>query len=121
MARLLRIIHTEAGNATVGSGEKHGDGDNDDAGYEISILPLNDKGIHTEVPLLNLDRPRGSVPVAAEILAGQARIGGRGSYGGNLGCNMRGELDFTCRTKTTVELGVSEGGLVTTPSLPTRT
>ena len=92
-----------------------------DAGYEISILPLNDKGIHTEVPFLNFDRPHGSVPVIAEILAGRAQIGGRVSYGGNLGCNMRGDLDLTCRTKTTVELGVSEGDLVTTPSLPTRT
>ena len=53
MARHLRIMHTEAGNATVGSGkwraasgERHGDEDDNDAGYEISLLPLNDKGIY---------------------------------------------------------------------------
>ena len=45
MARRLQIIQTEAGNATVGSGDRHGDGDDDDVGYEISLVPLNDKGI----------------------------------------------------------------------------
>ena len=42
MARRLWILHAEAGNATVGSGKRYVDGDNDDAGSEISLLPLND-------------------------------------------------------------------------------
>ena len=65
-------MHTEPGNATVGSGkwraasgERHGDEDDNDAGYEISLLPLNDKGIYAEVIFLNLDRPRDGVPIAA--------------------------------------------------------
>ena len=32
MAQRLQIFHTEAGNATVRSGKRHGDGDNDDVG-----------------------------------------------------------------------------------------
>ena len=32
MVRRLRIFQTEAGNATVGSGDWHGDGDGDDTG-----------------------------------------------------------------------------------------
>ena len=43
MVRRLRIIQTEAWNSTIRSGERHGDGDNDDAGSEISLLPLNYK------------------------------------------------------------------------------
>ena len=74
MARGSRIIQTEAGNATVGSDERHGDGDDDDAGSEIPLLPLNDKGIHAEDLFLNLDRPRVGIPVAAEIMARRARV-----------------------------------------------
>ena len=65
MARRMQIIHTQDGNATVGSGERHSAGDNDDAGSEISLLPLNDKVIYAEGLFLNLDRPLGGVPVAA--------------------------------------------------------
>ena len=50
MAQGSRIIQTDSGNATVGSGKRHGDGDNNDVGYEIHLLPLNNKEIHTEVP-----------------------------------------------------------------------
>ena len=46
MARLLRRIHTESGNATIGSGKQHGDGDDDDSGSDIYLLPLNDKEIN---------------------------------------------------------------------------
>ena len=38
-----------------------------------------------------------------------------------MGWNPQGELAFTGRTETTSELGVREGGLVTTLSLPTST
>ena len=55
MARRSPITHNKAGNATIGSSERHGDGDNDDVGSEISLLLLNDKGIHAEGLLLNLD------------------------------------------------------------------
>ena len=72
MARRLRIIRTEAGNATVRSGERHGDGDDDDSGSEISIITLNDKGIYAEGIFLNLYRPRGGVLVTAEIMVGKA-------------------------------------------------
>ena len=65
MARRLRIIQTEAGNATIGSDKRHGNGDDDDAGSDIYLLLLNNKGIHAEGHLLNLDQPRGGVPVAA--------------------------------------------------------
>ena len=54
------------------SGERHGDEDNDDAESEISLLMLNDKGINAKGLFLNLDRPRGSVPIASEIMTGQA-------------------------------------------------
>ena len=76
MAWRLQIIHTEAGNATIRSDDRHGDGDDDDAGSEISLLLLNDKIIYAEGLFLNLDRPRGDVPVAAEIMAGRARVSG---------------------------------------------
>ena len=109
-----------AGNKTVGSGKRHGDGENDDAGSDKSLLPLNNKCIHAEGILLNLDRPCGGVPVAAEIMGGRALVGRWGSYGGNLGWNPWGELDFTGRTETTAELGLHEGDLFTTPFLPTR-
>ena len=75
MAQLLRIIQTEAGNATVGSGEQNGDGDNDDAGSEKSLLLLNGKGIYAGGLFLNLDRPCGGFPVAAEIMAGRVQVG----------------------------------------------
>ena len=70
MARHLQIIQTEARNVTIGSGERYGDGDDDEAGSEISLLPLNDKGIYAEGLFLNLYRPRGGVPVEAEIMVG---------------------------------------------------
>ena len=40
MARCLWIFQTEAGNTTVGSGKRYGDGDDGDAGCYISLLPL---------------------------------------------------------------------------------
>ena len=61
----MQMIQNEAGNATVGSDKWHGDGDGNKAGSEISILKLNDKGIHAEGVFLNFDRPCGGVPVAA--------------------------------------------------------
>ena len=60
-----RIVQTEARNATVGSGKRHGDRDYDDAGSEISLLTLNDKGINAEGMFLNLDRPCGDFTVTA--------------------------------------------------------
>ena len=77
MARSLRIIQTEDGNANVGSGNWNGNVDNNDAGSEISLLPLNNKGIYAEGLFLNLDWTRGGVPVASEIMSGQARVGGQ--------------------------------------------
>ena len=121
MARHLQIIHTEDGNATVGSGKRYDDGDNYDAGSEISLLSMNNKGIYAEGLFLILDGPRGGVPVAGEIMARRAGIGGRRSCRGNLGWNSRSELAFTGRTGTTEELVVRKGGLVTRPFLPTRT
>ena len=44
----MRIIQTEAGNATVGRGKRHVGGDDDNAGSEISIFLLNDKLIYAE-------------------------------------------------------------------------
>ena len=64
MARRLRLFQTEAGNATVGSNKRHGDGDSDDAGFEVYLLPLYDKGIYAEGIFLYLNWPRGGVPVA---------------------------------------------------------
>ena len=64
MAQHLWIFQTEAGNTTVGSCERHGDGDDDGVGSDISLLPLYDKGIYYDGIFLNLDRPRGGVPVA---------------------------------------------------------
>ena len=43
MAQRSRIIQTGSGNATIGGGKRHVDGDDDDAGSGISILPLNNK------------------------------------------------------------------------------
>ena len=77
MTRCLRIIQTEAENATVGSGDQHVDGDDDDTGSEISLLLLNHKVIYAEGLFLHLYWPRGSVPVAAKIIAGRAQVGGR--------------------------------------------
>ena len=74
MVQHSRITHTEDGNATIGSGERHGDGDGDDAESEISLLPLSDKGIHAEGLFLNLDCPRHSFTVTAETVAGRARF-----------------------------------------------
>ena len=104
------MIKTEAGNVTVGRGERHGDEDVNDAGSEISLLPMKDKGNHAEGLFLHLDRPCGGVPVASEIMMGQAKVGGRRSYRGYLGCNPRGGLDFTGRTENTVESGDARGG-----------
>ena len=53
MAKRSQIIHTEAGNVTVGSSKRHGDGDHNYVGSEISLLPLNDKCIHAEDLFLN--------------------------------------------------------------------
>ena len=69
IVRHLQIFQTEAMNATVGSGERHGDGDDDSAGSDISLLLLYDKGIYFDGIFLNLDRPRGGVPVASENVA----------------------------------------------------
>ena len=41
---------------------------------EIFLLTLNNKGIHTEGLFLNLDRPRGRVPVAEKIMVGRAQV-----------------------------------------------
>ena len=67
LARRLRIISTKSGNATVGSGNLHGggDGDYDETGSEISLLPLNNKGMYTKGLFLDLGQPRSGVPVAA--------------------------------------------------------
>ena len=121
MAQHSRILQTEAGNAAFVSSERHGYGDTNDVGSEISLLPLNNKDINAERLFLNLDWPCSSVPVAAEIMVGQSRVSGRGYYRGHSGWNPRSELDFTGRTGTMAELGVREGGLVTTPSFPART
>ena len=75
---------------------------------------MNDKIIDAEGHFLNLDRPRGDVPVASEIMAGQVQVGGWVSYREHLGWNPRSEFDFTVRTGTMSELGVREGGLVKT-------
>ena len=114
MVRRLRIFQTEAGNATVGSGDWHGDGDGDDAGSEIYLLPLYDKGIYAEGLLFNLDWPCGGVPVAAEIMSGRARVGGQESYRGHLGWNPQSELDYTGITGTMAKSSVCEGALVKT-------
>ena len=73
----LRMIYTEDGNTTVGRGKRHGDGDDNVAGSDISLLPMNDKGIYAEGLFLYLDRPRGGVPVSAEIMAGKVRVRGQ--------------------------------------------
>ena len=114
MARRLRIFQTEYGNTTVGISKQHGDGEDNDAGSEISLLLLYDKGIYADGLFLNLDRLRGGVPVAAEIMAGRARVSGRGSYRGHSGWNPRSELAFAFRMGTTAESGVCKGGLVKT-------
>ena len=77
MVRSLWIIQTEAGDATVGGGKWYGDGDDDDAGSDISLHPLNEKGIYAEGPFLDLDWLNGGVPVAAEIMLVQARVSGK--------------------------------------------
>ena len=65
LAQRSRIIQTEAGNVTVGSSKRHVDGDDNEAGSGIYLLPLNNKGIHAEGLLLDLYRLHGGVPVAA--------------------------------------------------------
>ena len=65
MARRLRIFQTEAGYAEIGIIKRHGDGDDDDAGSDIFLLPLNDKGIYAEGLFLNLDRLHSGVTFAA--------------------------------------------------------
>ena len=72
--KLTWLVWSGFSRGAVGIGKRHGDGDDDGLLYEIYLLPLNNKGIHTEGLLLNLDQPRGSVPVAAEIMAGRARL-----------------------------------------------
>ena len=72
MSRRSQIIQTKAGNNTVGISDRRGDGYEDEAGSEISIFPMNNKGIHSEGLFLNLDRPGGSVSVAEEMVAGRA-------------------------------------------------
>ena len=62
----------------------------------------------------NLDRPHGGVPVAAEIIAGRAHIGGQGSYIKHLGWNPQSELSFAGIMGNTVESGFRERGLVKT-------
>ena len=103
MAQRLRVIHTEAGNATVGSGDRHGTGEDDDAGSEIYLLPLNDKGICAKGVFLNLDWLCSGVPVAAEITTRQVRSGGQRSYTKYSGYNLRSELAFSGRLGTTAE------------------
>ena len=73
----MQIIQTEAGSATVGSSERHGDGYDNDTGSEICLLPLNNRGLYAEVLFLNLYRRHGGVPVTAEIVAERARVGGQ--------------------------------------------
>ena len=63
MARRSCIIHTEAGKSTVGSNERHRDGDDNVTGSELSLLPLNDKGIHAEDLLLNREGSHSGIPV----------------------------------------------------------
>ena len=63
---------------------------------------------------LNLDRPCGGVPVAAEIMVGQVRVGGQGYHRGHSGWNPQSELAFVGRTGAMAELGVHEGGRVKT-------
>ena len=77
MAQRLGTIHTEAGNTPVWSGKRHGNGYDDDTGSERSLILLNNKGIYSEGLFLNLDRTRGGVPVAAEIMSGLAQVGGQ--------------------------------------------
>ena len=77
MARRSRIFQTEAGNDTVGISKRYDDGEDNDAGSEISLLPLYNKGIYAESLFLNFDRPRDGVSVAAQIMAGQARVSGQ--------------------------------------------
>ena len=77
MAQRLGTIHTEAGNTPVWSGKRHGNGYDDDTGSERSLLLLNNKGIYSEGLFLNLDRTRGGVPVAAEIMSVLAQVGGQ--------------------------------------------
>ena len=109
-------IQTEDGNTTVGIDEQHGDGDDDDAGSDISLHTMYNKVIYAEGLFLNLDWLRGGVPVAAEIMTGRAQFDGRRFYRENSGWNPRSELAFAGRTGTTEESGVREGGLVkTTP------
>ena len=114
MARRSHIIHTKSGNATVGRVEQHGGGDDNDVGSGISLLLLNDKGIHNEGLFLYLDRPRGGVTVAAEIMVVRARVGGQVSQIGRLGWNTRVDLAFMGRTETTAESGVRKGELAST-------
>ena len=57
---------------------QHGDGDDDEAGSEISFLTLSNKGIHAEGIFLNLGHPGGGVTFVEEIVAGRARVGRRG-------------------------------------------
>ena len=63
--------------------------------------------------VVNLDCPRGGVPVASEIMTGRAQVVGRGSYRVHSGWNLRSELAFSGITGA-AESGVRKGGLVKT-------
>ena len=54
-------------------------------------------------------------------MAGLAQVSGWGSYIGHSSCNLRSELDFAGIMGTTTESGVREGGMVQTPTPPTKT
>ena len=69
---------------------QHGDGEKNEAGSDISLLLLNDKSVRAEGLFLDLDRTGGGVPVAKEIVARRARVGGRGYYGGHSVWNPQG-------------------------------
>ena len=75
MSRRLRVIQTADGNVTVGSGEWNSDGDDDDAGSEISLLLMTDKGIHAEGLLLYLDWPSVVVPATIFSVTGTTTLG----------------------------------------------
>ena len=61
-------------HTTVGIGKRNGDGDNNDTGSEISLLPLNDKGINSEGLFLNLVWPRSGGTITEKTMERQARV-----------------------------------------------
>ena len=56
-------------------GDSDDDFDTDEDPFGFDLIPGGSDG--------NLDRRRDGVPVAAEIMAGRARVGGRRSYRGH--------------------------------------